>query len=182
MSELGRQYFKYASLIFLSITLIFVIYYIARIIAGLDELYPIGQSLVTKEIPSPEKYPIYAKPISYIVVSAMFAWLFGLEALRERFSRVSIQWIRLFMIVAVFTLFISGYEMLWNFFMWAASTASLAKEGKITQSPDYLANEYPNPSFSVNFVFATKVFSLVFFSAFYLLIYLLTIIWSKRRI
>ncbi len=176
-----HELFKYLSLTFLSIVLVILAYYSARIIVGLDELFPLGENLVTREIPSPDISFIYAKPITYIVLFTMLSWLFGLEAMRDKFIGLSDFWIRILMIIACFIAFIGGYEALWNFFMWSTVVGSIAKEGKLTQNPDLLANIYPNPDFPVNFLFATKVFSLMFFAAIYFMIFLLTIIWRKER-
>lgn len=176
MPDEYQDLFKYLALIFLSISVLIVVYFVARIVAGLDKAFPLGESLVKLEWPSPKTSIIYAKPITYLVFFTMLAWLFGLEALRSKFLSISDVWIRLLMIIAGFIAFASGYETFWNFAMWAAI---ISREP--SRNPDTIPNTYPNPNYSVNFVFATKMFTLTFFAALYFLVFLLTIIWKRER-
>ena len=181
LAEAYRSLFKYVSVFFLLLAVTISVYYMLRITFGLDPLFPIGENFVVREVPSPKDFPIYAKPITYIVYSIMLAWLFGLEALRDRFSRISFTWIELFMVVSAFLMFLSGYEMFYNFTIGSALMASQTQSGKMSYSPDLLVNSFPNPAYPVNLVFATKIFSLIFFVALYFLLYLLTVIWKKGR-
>ena len=159
-------------MIFTLLSALIVLYFIMRIIVGLDKPFPIGEALVTIEWPS----PVFAKPITYLTFFILLAWLFGLESLRDRFLRVSDHWLRIMMIIATIFAFTSGYEALWNFAMWSAMVAS-----KPTGNPDEMANIYPNPQYPVNFVFATKIFVMLLFASLYFIIFLLTIIWRREK-
>lgn len=177
MQKESTPLFKYLALVFTFLSVIIVFYFAIRIALGLDELFPLGEALVNREWPSPDSSIIYAKPVTYLAFFTLMAWLFGLEALKDKFMKCSEFWIRVFMIVSTIIAFFSGYEVLWNFSMWAAFFSSNPDE-----NPDTMVNIYPNPRYPVNFVFATKMFTVAFFASLYFLLYLLIITWKRERL
>ena len=176
LADTQQELFKYISLFFLLVAITITSYFIARILAGIDEPFPVGEALVRIEWPSPETSMFHAKPVTYLVFSIMLAWLFGLEALRDKFLKISDLWMKIMMIIACLLAFAGGYETFWNFSMWSAMYSA-----EPTKNPDTFANTYPNPRYPWNFVFATKMFSLLFFAAIYFIIFLMTVSWRRER-
>ncbi|NIM44279.1 MAG: hypothetical protein GTN80_00965 [Nitrososphaeria archaeon] len=166
--------FKILSLVFLTLSFAIFIYFFLRASLGLDEFFPVGQNMVALEFPPPP-FPVYAKPVTYFVFFFVLGWMFGTEAVKKRASRWPKSFRRLLFIISGFFAFLAGYEVLYNFVLWATLMSSVASHGKLEMSPDYLANTFPNPAMAWNLVFATKIFLMTLFVAFYSMYFLLSL-------
>jgi hypothetical protein len=104
------------------------------------------------EIPSPSEFPLYAKPITYLFVSAV-VFSFCLCSLSERYiSRYTPRSLRVVLLLLSGLLLAMGiYEVFFNFALWSALMA--ANPGV---SPDLLVNSYPVKTVTINLAYATK--------------------------
>ncbi len=157
-----RKYIAIASTL---ISLGLFIYYIGRSLLGLDPLYPFGENMVSIEIVFIPNV-IFMKPITIAVIFGYLAVLTTLSHIGdyavERWSEKE------FFIIEIFTgmlMFISGYEILFNFTLWSAMIASITTSGTVNGNIDLLYNVFPNPDTPWNIVFATKIFYLMFLSS-----------------
>ncbi len=141
------------------------IYYIGRSLVGLDPLYPFGENMVSIEIVFIPNV-IFMKPITIAVI---FGYLAVLTTLSHIGDYAIERWgEKEFFILEVFTgilMFISGYEILFNFTLWSAMIASITTSGTVNGNIDLLYNVFPNPDTPWNIVFATKIFYLMFLSS-----------------
>lgn len=141
------------------------IYYIGRSLIGFDPLYPFGENMVSIEIVIIPNV-IYMKPITIAIILAYLAVLTILSHIGD--YAVEKWGEREFFILEVFTgilMFISGYEILFNFTLWSAMISSLTTSGTVNGNIDLLYNVFPNPDTPWNLVFATKLFYLIFLSS-----------------
>ncbi len=125
----------------------------------------VGETLVNIEIPSPSVFPIYGKPISFLMAAALGMTYSGFELARPSiryFSKTQLSFLKMvaFMVIAV-----SAYEILYNFSIWTAALSVEDLQGIL--NPDVLINQYPNPNTPWNLVFATKLSVTVFAIAMY---------------
>lgn len=140
--------------------------YIAEVLIGAQTFFPVGQALVTKEFPSPGLSPLFAKPVTYMVLAFVGACITGLEAVRQRLTSWKPFSLKLFSVIAGFLAFLTGYEVLYNAVIWTALIAS-------TQAnPDTLVVAYPYAGYEWNINFATKIFSAFFFVSVYVVYFL----------
>ena len=141
------------------------IYYIGRSLIGLDPLYPFGENMVSIEVVLIPNV-IFMKPITIAVILAYLAVLTTLSHIGDYAVK---KWgEKEFFVLEVFTgilMFISGYEILFNFTLWSAMIASLTTSGTVNGNIDLLYNIFPNPDTPWNIVFATKIFYLMFLSS-----------------
>jgi|Deesub1362B_J571_1020462.scaffolds.fasta_scaffold00003_461 hypothetical protein len=131
---------------------------------------PVGYYMVNYEINIIPDL-LYLKPITLTVFIIALGYLSGLEVVdrsNRKFSRFSIT---IIVIGSLFFTFLSLYEVLFNFMLWGSLISSLAENGNITANIDLLSNYFPNPDRPWNLVFATKVFTLLFFVSIATLIY-----------
>ncbi|HZW55020.1 MAG TPA: hypothetical protein VFF30_01900 [Nitrososphaerales archaeon] len=115
----------------------------------------VGATLVDVEVPSPEVLPIYAKPVSILMIAALGLTFSGFELAKPRLSRTSGMWISIFEFIAFLGIALSAYEVLYNFAIWTADIARDSLLGVL--NPDVITNQYPNPKTPWNLVFATKL-------------------------
>jgi glucan phosphoethanolaminetransferase (alkaline phosphatase superfamily) len=110
------------------------------------------------------------KPITIIIISAFACWLCALEALREYIIKLPILIKRLIFISSCVIAFVFSYEVLWNFFMWASAHVL-----NPNLPLDLLSHQF-NPSMTHprNFVYATKLYSLILASSLYSIFFLYT--------
>ena len=122
----------------------------------------IGEPLVNLdgtpfEIPTPEIFPIYAKPVTWLYVAMLSGWFSFLELSKERAMRLSNYVLGLCKLIVFVVTLVSAYEILYNFSIWSALMSYQATIGEI--NPDSLINRDPNPQYPWNLVFATKLFT-----------------------
>jgi len=113
---------------------------------------------------------VHFKPITIIIISAFVCWLCALEALREYVIKLPILAKRLIFISSCVIAFIFSYEVLWNFFMWAS--AHILNPNL----PLDLLNHQFNPSMTYpkNFVYVTKLYSLILAISIYSIFFIYT--------
>jgi hypothetical protein len=118
-------------------------------------IYAIGETLVTAEFPFP---PYFAKPISYLTISAVAFWYALLRLLESRilnWPKPILSFLQLFGFVVAFA---SAYEVLYNFMIWGALLAAQALI-QSTVDPNHVRCCFSIPW---NLDFATKFFSALF--------------------
>lgn len=141
-----------------SVILIITCYGIVAEVRGHIDI--VGATLVNVEIPSPSIFPIYAKPISFLMIAALALTYSGFELAKphmENFSKAQISFIKLLAFVGIV---LSAYEVLYNFAIWTAEIATNSLLGSL--NPDVIINQFPNPKTPWNLVFATKLSLTVF--------------------
>lgn len=160
--EEAKTRLLYKIVLFVSVTAVLLITIYAIYVSLVFGVNVIGEPLVYVrgkpfELPTPEIFPIYAKPVSWLYIAMLAGWFSFLELAKERALRTSTFKISLFKIVAFLTALISAYEILYNFSIWSALMSYQATIGDIR--PDALINKDPNPLYPWNLVFATKMFT-----------------------
>ena len=128
-------------------------YAISAEIAGHSDI--VGAVLVDVEVPSPAVFPIYAKPVSYLMIAALAFTYSGFELAKpqmEKFTRSQISFIKLLAFVGMA---LAAYEVFYNFAIWTAEIATNSLLGSL--NPDVIINQFPNPKTPWNLVFATKL-------------------------
>ncbi|HIQ13057.1 MAG TPA: hypothetical protein EYH44_01520 [Thermoprotei archaeon] len=156
---------KYIAILATLLSLTIFIYHIGRALIGLDPLYPFGENMVS--------YEIVVIPNVVFMKPATMAVIFGYIAVLTTLSHISEYAIRRWNEKEFFTielvtgtlLFISGYEILFNFTLWSALIASMASSGTVYGNIDLIINTFPNPETPWNVVFATKIMYLIFVSS-----------------
>ena len=115
----------------------------------------VGVTLVDVEFPSPSIFPIYAKPVSYLMIATLALTFSGFELAKphmERFTKSQISFIKLLAFVGIA---LAAYEVFYNFAIWTAEIATNSLLGSL--NPDVIINQFPNPKTPWNLVFATKL-------------------------
>jgi len=139
--------------------------------AAILDINVIGWTFVNVEFP-PTTFPLYAKPITWFMASAIIFWFSLLGLNKEMISRFSKFKRQLFMLIAFLIGVMTLYEVLFNFTLWGSLMAASKILGEL--NPDYLNNPFPNPEVSWNLVFATKIFLLITVISFYTFYFLKT--------
>ncbi|MFQ5871151.1 MAG: hypothetical protein ACE5IB_03205 [Candidatus Geothermarchaeales archaeon] len=186
MTEEPPVSFRWLSIAFLAASLLIFSFYLGRAVVD-DRLWPFGENMVLDEFPPPGvlPFPLYAKPVTYFAFSLVLGWIFGLESIRMKLASWSLARLRFLAVAAGFFIFLAGYEVLFNFALWSALMAgcfSSVAAGAAFQpweicNPDTMINPYPNPDTAWNLVFATKMYTAIFFVALLTFIYL----WRAQR-
>jgi len=162
-------------LIFSGIIIIIVGAIIIPVTSNDVKMTPVGHLLVSSEI---DIIPgvLFMKPITLAVCLIALGYLLGLEYLdmRLKLSRNSVYVIA---ILSLFFMFISLYEVMYNFMLWGSLISSLSQQGLVKYNIDTLANTFPNPDHSWNLVFATKIFSSILFLS--TITFLYTLKWRR---
>lgn len=157
-------------------TLIIVLGAVVIPYASGDELTPIGHMLVSSEV---HIIPglVYMKPITISVLLIVLGHLFGLEYIdvNVRLRRSSLHALT---IISLFAMFVSSYEVMYNFMLWGSLISSLSRNGAVEHNIDMLVNPFPNPDMAWNLVFATKVFTTILFMSVVTLVYVVK--WRMR--
>lgn len=115
----------------------------------------VGAVLVNVEFPSPSIFPIYAKPVSFLMIAALALTYSGFELAKPHmvhFSKAQISFIKLLAFVGIA---LAAYEVFYNFAIWTAQIATNSLLGSL--NPDVIINSFPNPKTPWNLVFATKL-------------------------
>ncbi len=115
----------------------------------------VGAVLVDVEFPPASVFPIYAKPVSYLMIAVLALTYSGFELARPHmlhFTKSHISFIKLLAFVGIA---LAAYEVFYNFAFWTAEIATNSLLGSL--NPDVLINQFPNPKTPWNLVFATKL-------------------------
>ncbi|MFQ5710455.1 MAG: hypothetical protein ACE5GD_01610 [Candidatus Geothermarchaeales archaeon] len=166
--------FRMLSLAFFAISFSILAYFLFRAFIGLDDFFPVGENMVVIEFPPPP-FPLYAKPITYFAFFFALGWMFGLEAIKDVVKEWPKNLITLIFILTGFFAYFMGYEILFNFMLWSTLISISSNNGKLEVNPDLLANSFPNPSMTWNLVFATKIFTVLFFVSIYTMYFLVSL-------
>jgi hypothetical protein len=147
---------KFVVLVCSSLILVITSYGISATLTG--HVNVVGATLVDFEFPPPSISPIYAKPISYLMVASLALAFSGLELAKPhmaKFTKSQLSLIRLFAFIGIV---LAGYEVLYNFALWSAEIATSSLLGVL--NPDVLLTPplvTANPRAPLNLVFATKI-------------------------
>jgi hypothetical protein len=163
---------KQISIILITLSIIIFLYYIFRSIIGLDEFFPFGNNMVNHEIIF-IPHILYMKPVTLIVILGYSGFLCAMLHLDKSwgYNLNEYEYVILELIVGIL-LFITVYEVVFNFMLWGALISSISAKGVVIGNIDLLANQFPNPARPWNLVFATKIFytfSITFATALYFL-------------
>jgi hypothetical protein len=120
----------------------------------------VGATLVDVEIPPASISPIYAKPISFLMIAALALTYSGFELAKPHMGKFSKSQISFIKLVAFVGIALAGYEVLYNFAIWTAEIGTNSLLGVL--NPDLLINQFPNPNTPWNLVFATKLSTTIF--------------------
>ena len=169
------SYIKYSYIFFISFSLIILSYFLIRVILGFDNLFPVGENMVTTEVPHQLFFKM--KPITWFVLFFISGWIIFFETEQDKINRILSTKRRFLYILTFILIFISGYEVIYNFSLWSglmavSSILSTTTENLYNWNPDLLVNPYPNPNMPINLVFATKIVYLIFFLSVYTNIYI----------
>lgn len=137
---------------------------------------PVGKYMVMTEIHI-IPHIIYLKPITLTVILLFLGYAAGIEYVDSIGGIKSAKTSSIIFIISSLFTFISFYELLFNFMLWGALISSISLDGTVQGNIDILINTFPNPYQSWNLVFATKMFTLLFFVSILTLIY--SIKWKK---
>ncbi|MDG7000844.1 MAG: hypothetical protein JRN15_17255 [Nitrososphaerota archaeon] len=140
-------------LISLSVILIISAYGVVATVLG--HINVVGETLVDVEIPPPQIFPLYAKPVSFLMGAALALTYSGFELAKPRmlgFTKTQISFLKL---IAFVGMALAAYEVFYNFAIWTAQIATNSLLGSL--NPDVLINQFPNPKTPWNLVFATKL-------------------------
>lgn len=136
-----------------SVILVIASYGIVAEVTGHIDI--VGAVLVDIEIPPPSLFPIYAKPVSFLMLAALTLTFSGFELAKphlEGFTKTQISFLKLLAFVGIA---LSAYEVFYNFAIWTAEISTNSLLGVL--NPDVLLNQFPNPKTPWNLVFATKL-------------------------
>ncbi|RLG61322.1 hypothetical protein DRN87_02840 [Candidatus Geothermarchaeota archaeon] len=140
-------------------------YYLIRGIVGLDPLFPVGENMVDNEIIIIPDL-IYIKPITLSLIMIYLGTVCGLEHLSKgwglKLSDAGYSIIKIFLLLIIF---ISLYEIFFNFMLWCSLISSIATSGDISGNIDLLVNKFPNSEQPWNLVFASKLFYFYFLTS-----------------
>jgi len=167
----SRAYRFYHTVMFISAGTIVVLASYASFVAAYFGYDVVGETLVRLptgtpfEFPSPEYFPFYAKPVTWLYVAIIGFWFSVLEVYKERLVRFPRSVFSIAKLFAFVIAAISAYEIFYNFTIWGSLMTYQAITGSV--NPDVLFNPFPNPQTPWNLVFATKFFSSIFVISLY---------------
>jgi len=115
----------------------------------------VGSVLVDVEFPPPSIFPIYAKPVSYLMVAVLALTYSGFELARPQMAHFTKFQLSILKLLAFVGIALAAYEVLYNFAIWTAEIATNSLLGSL--NPDVIINQFPNPKTPWNLVFATKL-------------------------
>jgi len=149
---------KQISITLIILSLAIFLYYILRSILGIDEFFPFGNNMVNHEIIFIPHF-LYMKPVTLIIILGYTGFLCGMFHLDKSwgYNLSEYEYVILELIAGIF-LFITAYEVIFNFILWDALISSISINGVVVGNIDLLANQFPNPAQPWNLVFATKIF------------------------
>jgi hypothetical protein len=139
----------------------------------------IGQTLVDVEFPPPSVFPVYAKPISYLMGAILVLVYSGLELARPRLGRLSPESRSVLRLLLLIAATFAAYQLLYNFAIWAAQIATNTLLGVL--NPDVIINPFPSTANPWNLVFATKMSATAFAACIYALYFLVVFEREKER-
>jgi len=164
-----KTMYRVVCLISSIIIAVIVIYGI--VVARLQGVNVIGETLVNAQFPPVTIFPwFHAKLVTWLIISMLAFWFSFLELNKERISRLPKSIRQVFMLFAFILASIALYEVLFNFTLWGSLMAAGEILGEL--NPDQLINPFPNPEVPWNLVYATKSFfvmTIIFFYTFYFL-------------
>ncbi len=155
MRQVGAHHAIYQIICLLSASVILLISSYGAVAAILGHIDVVGATLVNVEFPSPEVFPVYAKPVTLLMAAALCLTFSGLELARPAFLRRSGTTYSFVKLIAFVGAVLAAYEVMYNFAIWTAEISTNSLLGIL--NPDFLINQFPNPKQPWNLVFATKL-------------------------
>ena len=155
LSSLDKYTTIHRIVVLISLSVILIISAYGVVATVLGHINVVGETLVDVEIPPPQLFPLYAKPVSFLMGAALALTFSGFELVKPRmlgFSRTQISFLKL---IAFVGMALAAYEVFYNFAIWTAQIATNSLLGSL--NPDVIINQFPNPKKPWNLVFATKL-------------------------
>lgn len=166
-----RSYRVVGEILIISSVTIFITYFYMWLSS--PEKTPLGENMVRHEfilIPG----VLAAKPITFTVLIAILGYILVMASIKNPIRRSSLETIYIVESIAIFFLFISAYELVFNFMYWSSLiNIEYLKSGSIVNI-DLLSSKFLYSDYSWNLVFATKFFFMI------LSICLITIFFTDR--
>ena len=170
--NISRKLFKLFRPVGLILIIIASILFIGHFILWIGDggSYPLGENMVNYEL---NIIPgiLMMKPITFSIVVGTMGYLLVLESIENPYRVVSEETMKLIEAISIFFLFISLYEILFNFMYWGAAIATLLGGGEAVNI-DLIASKFQYSKYSWNLVFATKLFFMIFFFSILTLVFI----------
>ena len=154
-----QQIYKIVGLVMIicTVTIYLVYFYMWLVNLGAS---PFGENMVKTEITIIPR-TITIKPITLTVIMAILGYILVLESIRYPSAKISREKIYIIEITALILLFVSLYELIFNFMYWGSLiTVEFLTKGS-SVNIDLLSSKFPYSDFSWNLVYATKFFFMI---------------------
>ncbi len=171
LRSIGRTLFRLFRPVGLIMILIAAALFIGHFISwiGGGGSSPLGENMVNYEL-SIIPGIIMMKPITFSIIVGTMGYLLVLESIKNPYTVVSEETIKIIEVISVFFLFISLYELIFNFMYWGAAISTVLGEGEA--NVDLISSKFPYSRYSWNLVFATKLFFMILFFSILTLIFI----------
>lgn len=126
----------------------------------------IGEAFIDSEIPSPNSFPFFLKPVSWLMIFTISGWLSFLELVKNKLRALSANWRFLYVLLLFLIASLTFYEIIYNFTLWGSF---LSRQEPHQVNPDEAINAFPADRYQVSLVFATKIGVLIFVCSLYAL-------------
>ncbi len=174
----GHEAFQFLFLGCLGIILSITAYGIIATIMGHVDV--VGAALVDVNFPPPNLFPLYAKPVSYLMAALLGLTYSGLELAKPRMLRSSNSFHSFLKLIAFVGGALAAYEVMYNFAIWTAEISTNSLLGVL--NPDVIVNQFPNPKEPWNLVFATKLSTTLLAIGLYVFYYIRQVEREKLRL
>lgn len=132
--------------------------------AATDQTDVIGEALVNNELPPPDVFPVFLKPITLIMILAVVAWYSLVELVKPAVRALTPARRSAVLLLLLVTAVVSCYEVLFNFMLWGTM---LGNQSPSNFDPDTVVNTFPSETYRTNLVAATKFYFVVFACSLY---------------
>ena len=151
-----RQIYKITGLAMIICAAILYLVYFYMWLENLG-VSPFGENMVKTEITIIPR-TITIKPVTLTIIITILGYILLLESVREHPAKLSREKIYIIEITALILLFVSLYELIFNFIYWnSLITVELLTKGS-SANIDLLSSKFPYSNYSWNLVYATKIF------------------------
>ena len=137
----------------------------------------IGLALVENEVPPPEIFPLFTKPVTVLLVLIVVFWFAIIGIVKDRVNSFGYSKRMLVKLLFVIASIASFYEVLFNFMLWSSLLTMGIIQDNPSFNPDTAVNVFPTDRYPVNMVFATKIAVVIFGCSMYALV----TFWSGKK-
>lgn len=138
----------------------------------------IGEVFIDSEIPSPDSFPFFLKPVSWLMIFTISGWLSFLELAKNKIRSLGPNWRFLYVLLLFLIASLTFYEIMYNFTLWGSF---LSRQDAQHANPDEATNPFPTDRYQISLVFATKIGVMIFACSVYALYVLREKADSSRR-